>query len=243
MRYRTAAICRRGGRRKNEDSRGYMVLDERGCWVVADGLGGYRAGEVASRLAVETIVASSRIDHEVSPGALEKYLQEANQTLLRRQKEDPDVNGMRTTTVVLVAQGREALWAHVGDSRLYHFRQGRVRFCTIDHSVPQSLVEAGDILPESIRFHSDRHRLLRVLGKDRRVQASIETEKQLLEGGDALLLCTDGFWELVYEAEMEVDFVKSLTPEDWLEKMEIRLFKRANGHHDNYTAVGVFVEE
>jgi serine/threonine protein phosphatase PrpC len=148
---------------------------------------------------------------------------------------------MRTTLVVLASDGQRARWAHVGDSRLYHLRGGRIASQTLDHSVPQALARAGEIRPDEIRCHEDRNRLLRTLGNEDEARPTVLGEPVLLEPDDAFLLCTDGFWEFVTEAEIEVTLAKAATPEDWLTTMATRLLNRADPGHDNYTAVAVWV--
>src|SRR5271166_5081919 len=162
--FATATISRVGGREANEDSCGFAEVGDMSCWVVADGLGGHVGGKAASSIAVEAVLASFRADPEVSPAALEGHLEAAQNEILRWQGKDPELSHMRTTVVVLLANTDFAVWAHVGDSRLYCLEGGRIIFRTEDHSVPQALVNAGDMSPEDIRYHTDRNRLLRSLG-------------------------------------------------------------------------------
>ena len=145
-----------------------------------------------------------------------------------------------------MADPQTALWGHIGDSRLYHFRGGRIINRTKDHSVAQSLANAGEIKPEEVRGHEDRHRLLRALGQDDDFRPAISQNRQPLEKGDAFFLCTDGFWELVLETEMEADWRAAGTPQEWLEKMQKRITERTlnetDKKHDNFTAMAVFVK-
>lgn len=133
------------------------------------------------------------------------------------------------------------MWGHVGDSRLYHFRNGVVAFQTKDHSVPQTLVNAGDITKEQIRTHPDRNRILRAVGNPDGVKPTILDASRKIQRGDAFLLCTDGFWEYVTETEMAVDLAKSATPKDWLGWMELRLIGKVETGYDNYSALALFV--
>ena len=148
---------------------------------------------------------------------------------------------MRTTAVIAISDFRSIIWGHIGDSRLYYFRTGRIDSQTRDHSVPQALCNAGEIKPADIRFHEDRNRLLRALGANERCEPSIGKAPRSLEASDALLLCSDGFWEYVIESEMEDDRRAADNPKEWLRRMETRLVQRARGEHDNYSAVAVFV--
>ena len=148
---------------------------------------------------------------------------------------------MRTTAVLLIAAGRRALWAHIGDSRLYHFRGGSVATRTKDHSVPQAMVAAGELRESEIRFHEDRARLFRSLGTDGAFDPTVEQTPVELASDDAFLLASDGFWEHVYEREMEAELAKAAGPAAWLEGMVERLRRRAAPDRDNYSAVAVFV--
>jgi len=239
--FTTASVSDTGGRKNNEDFHGHLTLQNGGCWVVADGLGGHRGGEVASKLAVEEILESFKDHPEASPSALRRHLEVANQAIISHQEEKSSLSSMRTTVVLLVIESDRVLWAHLGDSRLYHFRNGRIIFQTSDHSVPQAMANAGDILPEEIRFHEDRNRLLRVLGKEDDFRPEIEQQEHSVRQGDVFLLCTDGFWEYVLEAEMEEDLSASNRIEEWLKMMEARILERADEKHDNYTATAVSV--
>jgi hypothetical protein len=168
------------------------------------------------------------------------HLEAADQALRAEHQAQPALSRMRTTIVILLADSANACWGHVGDSRLYHFRAGRLLSQTRDHSLPQTLADAGEISHAEIRHHEDRSRLLRVVGEEGASQPAIVKEAVPLCRSDAFLLCTDGFWENVYELEMELDFAKSGQPADWLALMETRLQERVDGSHDNYSAIAVF---
>lgn len=228
-----------GGRTYNEDSVQQDFCGQTGCWVLADGLGGHGGGDTASRVACAAAVESFRANPAVSSEALLDHILAADRAVRRQQTLQPPLVSMRTTITVLVCGSHSAIWGHVGDSRLYHIRAGRIHAQTKDHSLPQRLVEADEIREADIRHHADRNRLLRVLGEDNAAQPSVLTEPIRLYAGDAFLLCTDGFWENVFEIEMELDFAKSRDPAQWLELMELRLEERVNGSHDNYSAIAV----
>jgi serine/threonine protein phosphatase PrpC len=211
-----------------------------GCWVLADGLGGHHGGATASRVAVESVLAAFGQNPEVSSEALCAHIGLANQAVLERQQSEPELQSMRTTIVALLASPDAAVWAHVGDSRLYRF-YGKACERTKDHSVPQRLADAGEIREDQIRFHEDRNRLLRSLGS--RADAGVETGRadRAPRAGDAFVLASDGFWEWLTEAEMAEDLRSSFTSKKWLGKMEARIQGRAAAGHDNYSAIGVMV--
>lgn len=236
----TAQLCESGGRANNEDFCSYLELDGAACWVVADGLGGHRGGELASKTAAEVVLQSFRGNREISSAALESHIGDAQTAILELQRKDPSVSDMRTTVVALISDSRQVLWAHVGDSRLYRFQGGDLVFQTEDHSVPQSLVRAGEIVSDQIRGHCDRNRLLRSLGEPGPPRPTLLPCAAPLSRGDAFLLCTDGFWEYVWETEMLADLAASDTPEHWLERSTRRLRQRARAEHDNYSALAIF---
>lgn len=236
--FRTATVSQTGGRDYNEDACDYRD----GCWVLADGLGGHGGGEVASRIAVDTIIAQLGDVAECSAARLSDAILVANNAIHARQQAEPRLERMRTTLVILLSDGTQALWAHIGDSRLYHFRDGRIASQTADHSVPQAMVRAGEISAAEIRHHEDRNRLLRTLGNEDDPRPTIPDSPRAIQPGDAFLLCTDGFWEYVTEAEMEIMLAKATDPETWLQAMTARLLSRAESDNDNYSAMALFVD-
>lgn len=247
MQFLTDTLYEPGGRVRNEDAHHHVYLDNGACcWIVADGLGGHGGGDVASKTAVEGFITDfTTTDLPLTTDQLQNHLQAAHEAILAKKKRDSDLQDMRTTVVALVSDGINALWIHVGDSRLYVIRNGILSVLTSDHSVPQALVNAGDIRPQDIRYHIDRNRLLRDVGGDKPVKPTLCSKPWSLQDGDIFLLCTDGFWELVTETAMLADLAKSDSPESWLNTMERRLKITAeakyHNRHDNYTATAIFV--
>jgi serine/threonine protein phosphatase PrpC len=237
--FRAARVCEPGGRSNNEDFCASVQVDDRACWVVADGLGAHKGGEIASRTAAETICESFRANPAVSRDAVAAHIAAAQEAVLKAQQHDPLMADMRTTVVVLVGDSRQVAWGHVGDSRLYRFQTRGLVAQTEDHSVPQSLVKAGELSPDEIRGHPDRNRLLRTLGERGTARPAVTGPEPLCES-DAFLLCTDGFWENVRELEMLADLASSVSPEQWLERSVRRIRKHIHEQSDNYSAVAVF---
>lgn len=177
-------------RRRNEDA----VVCEPPLFAVADGMGGAQAGELASRLAA----AALREEQGEVMGGEERVaslIQEANRRVYQRSAEDRAVSGMGTTlTIALVEDGRVAI-GHVGDSRAYLIRDGKLEQLTEDHSLVAELVRSGKLSPEEAETHPQRSVITRALGTDPDVDVdtfSIETR-----GGDLFLLCSDGLTSMV----------------------------------------------
>ena len=243
MRITHATLSHPGGRKVNEDASGNKMLSAgKGCWVVADGLGGHGGGDVASKMVVNTVLETYQNNPEFSANRIREMLELAQQTLLREQHDASRLSGMRSTAVVLLLDDAKALWAYVGDTRLYHFINKQIVHQTKDHSVPQAMVDAGHIGCDDIRHHEDRNRLTRSLGSDGKVRATLLEQPAAINKGDTFLLCTDGFWEFVTETEMEAAIAKSCNPQNWLTEMEHVLLHKAPANHDNYTATAIFVE-
>ena len=235
----TAALSKPGGRRNNQDAFGYEATPLNGCWVVADGLGGHAGGETASRMAVEAVLAAFRQEGSVSPAFIEGCFLQAHQAIQQKAAEDFALSAMRTTLIVLACDQQQAAWGHVGDSRLYWFRNGRIVYQTKDHSVPQMLVDAGKITPAEIRGHEEQNRLTRAVGQSGTLRATVSAENVSIQSGDAALLCSDGIWTYVLEAELEADWAAASSAAEYLSLLERRVLARANGEYDNYTAVAV----
>lgn len=241
MKFETAILSDQGGRDANQDFVAFFGIDEGGCWVLADGLGGVQAGELAAKIAVQVILQEFQ-DNQKNKQWLTQAIEKAQTALHFEQKSKSLRRGMRTTVVILECNENQARWAHIGDSRLYHFREGKILTQTKDHSVCQALANAGEITLDEIRFHEDRNRLYRVLGSEGAAKASILNEEIELIAGDAFLLCSDGLWEYITEVIMENTKSASSSPQEWLAKMELLLKEKVSKNNDNYSAVAVFVK-
>lgn len=231
-----------GKREVNEDYCSVSYYDEDICFVLADGLGGHGGGEIASSCAVSTVCrlfAEKGFYNEFFRDAFT----EAQAAVLQKQKEYCAASKMKTTMVILVIHGDTAQWAHVGDSRLYHFSNGKLKKRTLDHSVPQMLVMTGDIKESEIRHHQDRNRLLRVIGIQGE-EPRFEIGKPVkLKGRTQFLLCTDGYWELIEEADMMRIAKECRTADQWVEQMnQVILRNGGDTDMDNYSAIAVWDE-
>lgn len=232
----------RGDRENNEDNVGMYQAEQNFCFALADGLGGHGKGERASEIAVEQAVVAFAMNG-VGEEPMAEAFAKAQQAILTEQKEDVTAMDMKTTLVLLHIEENQIRWGHIGDSRLYYFQNGKLVKRTLDHSVPQMLVAAGQIKEKHIRNHPDRNRLLRVLGVDWDSPKYQIAEPEPRTGQQAFLLCTDGFWELIDEKKMMNCLKKAKTPEEWILLMEGIVRKNGQGTNmDNYSAIAVWVD-
>jgi serine/threonine protein phosphatase PrpC len=158
--------------------------------MVADGMGGAVAGEVASRLAVQAAAEAAPGD----PRTPEDRVLTANRAVVEATRDDPSLAGMGTTMTLVKLDAERAEFAHVGDSRAYLLRNGELRLLTTDHTLVHELIEMGRITPEEAEHHPHRHLITRVLGLG---PIGVDTFTVDLEDGDRILLCSDGLNTMV----------------------------------------------
>lgn len=204
--------------------------------AVADGMGGYRAGEVASRLALETV--TEEIERAVETGepidaALDTAMTAANRRVVKRGLSDPECAGMGTTVTVTVVNSGVVHFGHVGDSRAYIVRGGRLDQITRDHSLVAELVRNGNLTEAEAQFHPQRNILTQAFGSDLRVKADIGSRP--LQEGDLVMLCSDGLTAAVPPAEIE----QVLGEAKSLDEATARLVSMANerGGFDNVSVL------
>jgi len=216
------------------------VLRNKGTLVmVADGMGGAQAGEIASTMAVECIPRLYYESREPSPGkALRAALERASRDIHEAAKSRPELEGMGTTCVALVIRDNEAFLAYVGDSRIYLVRQGGIYQLSEDHSVVYEMVKQGIITREQARNHEDRNLLSLSLGGRPDVRAAGSDQSMTVDCGDLFLLCSDGLHDLVSDDDI-LAVAQSSEPSDAVAQL-IRLAKEAGGY-DNITVAVVKV--
>lgn len=222
-------------REENQDrmSGAHVSLGE--VYIVADGLGGHKGGAMAAELTVQCLQEHLT---NVSPesaveDALRTAFEHANVTVYERANSgDSATEGMGSTAVLLLTSGPVARVAHVGDSRAYLYRQGRLRKLTRDHTKVQRMVDAGILTPEQAHDHPDAAVLERAIGQKPTVQADISSRLSLKEG-DAILLCSDGLWSYVTSSDIEAVLRSAAT----VQEIPERLVKMAldKGSEDNVT--------
>jgi PPM family protein phosphatase len=181
-------------REGNEDN--YLADPERQLFAVADGMGGHRAGEVASATAIETLETAYRAGRPL-PQAVE----EANAAVFHKAEANPEMKGMGTTlTAVALTEGGTAVLGHVGDSRAYLIRNGGVTRVTEDHSLVEQLVREGRLRPEEAAHHPQKAIITRALGIDPEVE--VDRYEVDLRPGDRLLVCSDGLTNMVSDSSI-----------------------------------------
>lgn len=239
FRYSTVSNC--GNRQINEDSVGVFEKDGNNCFVLCDGLGGHGMGDVASNLVVN--IFESQFKNCIPKSFLESIFTISQDVLLDKQVEKHAQRKMKTTAVSIVTDKKNAYIGHVGDSRAYVFHKNKVKFHTLDHSIPQMLVFSKEITEAEIRNHPDRNMLLRVLGNEWE-KPMFELQKPIpLKKCQAFLLCSDGFWELIDERSMCETLIKAKDVGEWLESMtEIVINNGKEKNMDNYSAIAVWQE-
>jgi len=234
-----AKITNQGDRDYNEDYVKYSESKDRHCIIVADGLGGHGKGEVASEL-VATVADSLWMSGQVS--SIDRLFDEAQAKLLEKQIEEKAELSMKTTMNIVAMDGKKIHWGHVGDTRTYFFSRSKLKSRTIDHSVPQMLVNIGEIKEEEIRKHPDRNRLLKVMGVEWDKPQYLIEKSLRAHRHQAFLLCTDGFWEYIEEADMTECLKNAKTVEEWLSLMTEIVKKNGVGSNmDNYSAIAVWI--
>ena len=224
----------------NEDF--HLMRVDRGVFIVADGMGGHAAGEVASEMAVQIIddtLGEFRAlpDVEVA-GKLFQAIQSANGAIFRRTLVEQEKKGMGTTTTVLVLFPKRYLIGQVGDSRAYVLRQGRLQQITRDHSYVQEQVDAGLLTPEQARTHPYGNVITRCVGSNEEVVPDIYFGA--LETGDVVLLASDGLTGMLEDDQLARILSEQSDPEAWIRKMIADANRR--GGLDNITAIVVRVD-
>ncbi|GAB4318905.1 MAG: Stp1/IreP family PP2C-type Ser/Thr phosphatase [Leptolyngbyaceae cyanobacterium] len=222
----------------NQDD--YYIDPEGRFFIVADGMGGHAGGQEASRLATKTVqsyLESVWETDESSDVILEQALLEANQAILKDQRQYPERADMGTTIVVVIFRDEQVWCAHIGDSRLYRLRGAKLEQITDDHTWVALAMKMGEIDPEQARTHPWRHVLAQCLGREDLRQIDIQPVQ--VQPGDRLLLCSDGLTEELSD-QMIASQLKSIRA---CEKAAASLVEAAKDHggRDNITVVIVAI--
>ena len=230
-------ITHRGAvRQQNQDAYAAQVMEDgRVIALVCDGMGGARAGNVASTMAVERFMERFAVEDRALPEE-EQMLRAAalaNQEVFRRSIQDESCTGMGTTMVAALTGRGEAVILNEGDSRAYHINSGGIVLVTRDHSLVEDLVERGELTREQARSHPNKNLITRALGADPELMA--DCFRQPMTHGDYLLLCSDGLSNMINEQEMLYEVIHGGAPEDCCQRLlDIAL---GRGAPDNVTVV------
>ncbi len=241
MKFTIHQTSRHGSRPYNQDRLAYSYTKDSLLLVVADGMGGHRHGEVAAQLAVKSLTDAFQ---QMATPVLEdpaKFLntqiQQIHEAIESLTLADDLLESPRTTIVAAVLQRGELYCAHVGDSRLYHYRDGKLLYRTEDHSIVQMLHRRGHISKQAMHSHPDRHKLYNCLGGEKLPQIDL-AKTQNLRDGDMLLLCTDGLWANLSDEKigeiLHSGYVNNTVPS------LLSLAESLNGENgDNVSGIGV----
>ena len=238
-------------RERNEDA--FLIDESLGLFVVADGMGGHAGGDVASRLAVETLAAELRaamadpdgpfaaqvpLAESPLPELLRSAVGASCSAIFRRAQEEPELAGMGTTVTALLLRGRDAFFAHVGDSRAYLIRGDLVQQISEDHSFVNEQVKAGILTVEEARVSRFKNIITRSVGFEEEVL--VDLMGLVAEPGDLFILCSDGLANLVEDEEIRE--VAHALPFDEIPAALIELANDRGGD-DNITVIAVTLEE
>lgn len=236
---------RRGARRSNQDRIAYCYSNDALLMLVADGMGGHLHGEVAAQIAVQFITRAFR--REATPALsnpvlfLHRAINGAHDAIIGHAAEGGLAEAPRTTCVACVVQAGTACWAHAGDSRLYHIRDGTILAQTKDHSRVQQLIDQGRIREEAFAAHPERNRIFNCLGSARPPQVDLSGAVPL-HAGDILMLCSDGLWgplssKIISSAALKSGIMQAIP--DLLDEAE----RRAGRECDNLSVIAVNWED
>ena len=192
--------------RKRKVNQDYIYTSEEpvgnlpNVFIVADGMGGHNAGDYASKVTVETMLAEMQSSFEKNPTLIfRRAIEEANEVIRRRADEDKKLEGMGTTVVAATISNQMMYFANVGDSRLYLINQG-IQQLTKDHSLVEEMVRLGGIKPEEAKHHPDKNIITRAIGA--KADVEVDFYEHRLKRGDIILMCTDGLSNMVEDEEL-----------------------------------------
>lgn len=216
-------------RQRNED-RFYI---EESFAIVTDGMGGYKGGEIASTMVVDSLAKQLRANPKPNLEQLKTYINKANEEVFNRVKETPSLEGMGTTVVVAYIYNNTLYWANVGDSRLYVFSNNTLKQISTDHSMVQALYEAGELEQHDMIHHPQRNLLTRAVGVDPTVD--VDGGLVELQPGDRIMLCSDGLTGYISPEGIEAEFQHE--PDDTRLVEDLMGLVYDEGAKDNVTIV------
>ncbi|WP_020167101.1 MULTISPECIES: PP2C family protein-serine/threonine phosphatase [Methylotenera] len=242
MKFSIYQNSRQGPRNYNQDRLAYSYSKDALLLVLADGMGGHRNGEVAAHLAVKTLTDAFQrlaVPFLSSPAKfLIDHIQQVHDMIDNVTQSEELIESPRTTIVVAIIQRGFLYCAHVGDSRLYHFRDGHLLFRTEDHSVVQSLYKKGMITKEEMATHPYKNKIYNCLGGETPPQIDLSDRFELLEG-DTILLCTDGVWGVLSDVQIKEIIQRNIVIADAMNKLMDNAEFASDERGDNMSAIGL----
>jgi len=220
----------------------YISADEGPLFIVADGMGGHKAGEIASNMAVDIISSDLgkdmnflELDDKEIQNRIKQSIGKANQEIYKKSLEDEGFAGMGTTVTLIYIKGKKVFIGHVGDSRAYLFRENTLAQLTEDHSLVEELIRNGSISREEAKLHPQRNIITRAVGTSPDIEADLIVKEKSKD--DIFLLCTDGLTNMLEDEEIREHL---LSKED-MQKVCENLVEFANnkGGYDNITVVAI----
>lgn len=228
MKYQIEKTTRLGNREINEDHIGVAETNNAILLVLADGMGGYRGGQLASRVLVDNMLSlfkDRNFPLQDAGAFLRELISDAHLAVIRAGNEQRPPIQPRTTCVICLIQEACAWWAHVGDSRLYLYRQGKLITRTSDHSKIEEMHRRGIITRQEMENHPERHLVTRCIGFQELPPIAAISKKMPLEKSDVLLLCSDGLW-----APLKEKMINKTLFKDPLEQAVAHLADEAESH-------------
>lgn len=220
-------------RKNNEDA---LIFIEPEIFAVADGMGGQAAGEIASRILIDTVKNFLPVIPEpLSEDILKKAILKSNAAILREAAKNPNYRGMGTTATILHIYNRRAYYAHVGDSRLYRLRNKNFEQITQDHSYVETLVRKGEITHAEARVHPMKNILTQAVGAVE--ELFVDTASFSIDAGDIFLLCTDGLTNMVEDKNIAEILLTAENPAESLIEAALN-----NGGLDNVSVMVIGVD-
>ena len=241
--FETRFISNLGTQEKNNDYFGYVQLDNYAIRAVADGFDEEEGADVAARIAVEAAVEYFMLTPGFNTKILKEITEYAHSKVVEKQEENERFSLMHTSLLIVISNYHSILWANVGNTRLYHLRDGFIFFQTKDDSISQLLVndEALDI--RDIKQHRQRNDLTQAVGDYIKVKPNISKNPVILQEGDILLMTTMGAWENLDESEIETELSKIDNRQQWLKSLENKIMATSRKEVENYTLVSVVAEQ
>lgn len=241
MKFTIFQNSRQGPREYNQDRLAYSYSKDALLLVVADGMGGHRHGEIAAQLAVATMTEAFQRLAVPTLSSPAKFLidniQQVHDMIDQLTQEREMLESPRTTIVAAVVQRGMLYCAHVGDSRLYHFRDGHLLYRTEDHSIVQSLYSKGIINKDEMSTHPYRHKVYSCLGGDTPPKIDLSDRQELAEG-DTILLCTDGVWGAVPDEQIK-QILSGVSITDNVTRLLNQAETVSKEQGDNMSAIGL----